>query len=285
MFLNTGIPKLDDLLEGGIKRNSFVLLSASPGVKCTEFAQHILFKRLSDGDKGIYFTNNKSAAAVKKIFSEMYADAEEQQDKISFLNGYTQYQTSVISNVHEHIEDMCAQVLKKVESIQDKNIVIVFDALSSLIDIFGEESVSCVKKNLEKLKNYNVTLIMLFIEWPYEKSLIDNVRSIFDCIVDLKAVEKKVILRNYFGVSKASWLKELNQKEVPFKILVPGGIVTYLPKILVTGPYHAGKSSFIHSASIKAVSVNRLGTTVALDHGHVMHNGTLADLFGTPGQE
>lgn len=56
-------------------------------------------------------------------------------------------------------------------------------------------------------------------------------------------------------------------------------------KVLVVGSFNSGKSSFIHSASTKAVSVDRLGTTIALDHGHCKHNDTDVELFGTPGQE
>ncbi|MCH8331048.1 MAG: GTP-binding protein, partial [Bacteroidetes bacterium] len=92
-------------------------------------------------------------------------------------------------------------------------------------------------------------------------------------------------MRNYFTVSKASWLEEIEHREIPFKVVKPGGVNVYIPKILVTGPYNAGKTSFIHSVSVKAVSVDRAGTTVALDHGKVMYHGLLADLFGTPGQE
>jgi len=67
--------------------------------------------------------------------------------------------------------------------------------------------------------------------------------------------------------------------------LKPGGIRAYIPKILVTGPFDAGKSTFVHALSNRAVSVDRLGTTIALDHGHVDRKGFAADIFGTPGQE
>ncbi|MDX1611920.1 MAG: GTP-binding protein, partial [Candidatus Thermoplasmatota archaeon] len=62
------------------------------------------------------------------------------------------------------------------------------------------------------------------------------------------------------------------------------GVHVYIPKVVVTGPYNAGKSTFVHTVSDTAVSVDRLGTTVALDHGHVTINGVTADIFGTPGQ-
>ena len=70
-----------------------------------------------------------------------------------------------------------------------------------------------------------------------------------------------------------------------FRVLRPGGIKIFIPKILVTGPFDAGKSTFVHALSTRAISVDRLGTTIAMDHGHVDYKGFSADIFGTPGQE
>jgi small GTP-binding protein len=113
--------------------------------------------------------------------------------------------------------------------------------------------------------------------------LINKIKSLFECVVEIKALERKVILQKYFSVIKAP--QAFERKDIPFKIIKPGGVCVFVPKILVTGPYRAGKSSFVKSVSTKAVSVNRLGTTVALDHGHVDYKGFEVDLFGTPGQE
>jgi len=74
-------------------------------------------------------------------------------------------------------------------------------------------------------------------------------------------------------------------RDIPFRVFSPGGVKVYIPKLLVTGPFHAGKTSFIHSLSEHPVSVNRLGTTIALDFGHANINGFSVDLFGTPGQQ
>jgi len=67
-------------------------------------------------------------------------------------------------------------------------------------------------------------------------------------------------------------------------------------KIVVTGPFNAGKSEFIRTGSdIPVVSTERritddLGdvkdtTTVAMDYGQVTIDGHLLHLYGTPGQE
>jgi len=90
-------------------------------------------------------------------------------------------------------------------------------------------------------------------------------------------------------VTSASWTKP-SKNMVLFFVLQPGGVKIYIPKILVTGPYNAGKSSFVKSISQKSVSVERMAlekfpTTIAMDIGHVDHNGFVADIFGTPGQE
>ncbi|MBU2560331.1 GTP-binding protein, partial [archaeon] len=56
-------------------------------------------------------------------------------------------------------------------------------------------------------------------------------------------------------------------------------------KILVTGPYNAGKSAVVHALSTKGAAVDRLGTTVALDQGNIDHKDFSVDILGTPGQE
>jgi small GTP-binding protein len=77
---------------------------------------------------------------------------------------------------------------------------------------------------------------------------------------------------------------------VLFNILRPGGVKIFIPKLLVTGPYNAGKSSFVKQIAPDSVSVDRMALgqvppTIAMDIGHVEHKGFIADVFGTPGQE
>jgi len=68
-----------------------------------------------------------------------------------------------------------------------------------------------------------------------------------------------------------------------FKDLV--GLTVYFPRILVTGPFNAGKSTVVRALSEKSISIDRMGTTVAFDYGSVNVTGIEAEIFGTPGQE
>ncbi|NWF96818.1 MAG: GTP-binding protein [Candidatus Thorarchaeota archaeon] len=55
-------------------------------------------------------------------------------------------------------------------------------------------------------------------------------------------------------------------------------------KIVVTGPYEAGKSLLIHHITNGAcINVERRGTTIAMDHGVANVDGMTVFLFGTPG--
>ncbi len=55
-------------------------------------------------------------------------------------------------------------------------------------------------------------------------------------------------------------------------------------KIVVTGPYEAGKSQMIHHITDGAcINVERRGTTIAMDHGLANVDGLNVFMFGTPG--
>ncbi|MFW9768089.1 MAG: ATP/GTP-binding protein [Candidatus Thorarchaeota archaeon] len=55
-------------------------------------------------------------------------------------------------------------------------------------------------------------------------------------------------------------------------------------KIVVTGPFEAGKSQMIHHITNGAcINVERKGTTIAMDHGLANVDGMSVFMFGTPG--
>lgn len=127
----------------------------------------------------------------------------------------------------------------------------------------------------------------IFTKWDYDPELIDAIKNSVDRVVSLTSIEERVIIGQGFMVTDASWT-EPSKNMVLYFVLQPGGVKIYIPKILVTEPYNAGKSSFVKAISQKSVSVDRMAlekfpTTIAMDIGHVDHNGFVADVFGTPG--
>ncbi|MBD3192391.1 MAG: GTP-binding protein [Candidatus Heimdallarchaeota archaeon] len=56
-------------------------------------------------------------------------------------------------------------------------------------------------------------------------------------------------------------------------------------KIVVTGPYGAGKSEFVQRFGQSPINIAVNGTTVGLDFTHEMVDSYHVHLFGTPGQD
>jgi small GTP-binding protein len=154
------------------------------------------------------------------------------------------------------------------------------------MDLCGEkETIDAVREWNKMAMLHGHVMVYNFTAWPYSDETLDLIKGeLFNAVISIGGIAERVIFGQYFGIMKADWTKEV-KKSMLFRVLRPGGIKLYIPKILVTGPFDSGKSTFVHALSTRAISVDRLGTTIALDHGHVDYKGFSADIFGTPGQE
>ncbi|MDO8340137.1 MAG: ATPase domain-containing protein [Candidatus Burarchaeum sp.] len=281
----TGIGKLDELVGGGLEKGSSALIHMTPGLEGATFAQQILLEGLKNGLGGIYVVNNKAPASVLDATLQLNWNAK-LFGKVKFVDCFssTLGQASdekYVTKTPWDLKELDMVIAKAVK--ENREAVLVFDSLSTLVERKGEKEVmAAIKGWKDSAKKMNVTALYLFTDWSEKRDVFNRIAGAFDYGIMLKAVEEKMLLRNYFSVEKAP--TKVQKVAVPFKI-GPDGVAIYVPKILVTGPFHAGKSSFIHAISTRAVSVDRMGTTIALDHGYVDRGGMSIDLFGTPGQE
>ena len=288
----THIPKLDDFLGGGIPSGSSIMFCAVPGVECDAFGYQILNGILEDGNKGFIFTNVAEPHNIIYEFSRYGWNLEQyiEEEKAFFVDGSSQFlgvppMGKYSIDELSHIEGV---VLKAIEDVSDG--VGVINNLSTLIDYLDEDKVlEIMGKWNERARQKDVILVYIFTKWDYNPKFIDSIKNSVDCVVSLKSIEERVIIGQGFMVTTASWTQPQHNL-VLFFVLQPGGVKIYIPKILVTGPYNAGKSSFVKAVSKESVSVDRMAlekfpTTIAMDIGHIDHNGFIADVFGTPGQE
>lgn len=286
------IPKLDDFLGGGIPEGVSLLFCAYPGVECEAFGYQILHGIIEEGDRGFIFTNVAEPDNIIYEFNKYGWDLEEKlaDEKAFFVDGISNFMGVPPRGKYsvEEYSQIEKALLKAIDDVQDG--VGVINNLSTLIDYFDhKETIRIIKNWNTRAREKNTILVYIFTKWDYEPDLIKNLTDTFDCIVDLKGIEERVIIGQGFMVSSASWTTPSNNM-VLFFVQKPGGVKIYIPKILVTGPYNAGKTSFVKLISDKSVSVDRKAfemfpTTIAMDIGHIDHKGFIADIFGTPGQE
>ncbi|BAW31155.1 MAG TPA: ATPase domain-containing protein [Methanothermobacter sp.] len=288
----TYIPKLDDILGGGIVDNASVMFSAVPGVDCEAFGYQMLYGRLKEGDKGFIFTNVAEPETITYEFNSYGWDLEKflESGDAFFVDGSSPFM-GLPSTARYSVDDYSKIEEIVLEAISDvPGGIGVINNLSTLIDYLGEdETINIIKKWNLYSRRYNTNLIYLFTKWDYTPSLVQNLKKIMDCVVEIRTIEERVIIGQGFMVAHSSWSKP-SKTMVLFFVVQPGGVKVYIPKILVTGPYNAGKSTFVKKISKRAVSVDRKAlsafpTTIALDIGHLEYKGFIADVFGTPGQE
>lgn len=282
-----GIGKLDDDLAG-IPNKKIVLLSASPSVGNEVFGYQIIYNNLLHKNKVLLYLNRTSPQSYLTEMKDYDFRADSNLviiDSYSNITGIQSKETEnnkIVSNPSDKEE-----IRKKISEELDKGYdLVVIDSISLMIDSFDfGYTMSIIDLVKSKLENKQGSAVLLFTDWDYEPKDVANIVSKSNAEVEIRGIEKRVIFGQYFAVIKCDWAAGKKFSSVLFKAVKPGGIKIYFPKILITGPTDAGKTSFIHSASKDAVSVDRLGGTIALDHGNLDFEGYKADLFGTPGQE
>ncbi|MFP3909234.1 MAG: ADP-ribosylation factor-like protein [Archaeoglobaceae archaeon] len=281
--MKIGIPVLDDTLQEIPSRKTLTYY-IDPEVEGDAFAMQTLYTNLKLGYRCALVISRMDPHSIKNNFRELGWELETFPN-LSIVDAYSGYvgfpsEEKYFVKDPSDIEQLSETVLKAME----ENDLIVFSSLSTIIDLCGEKSLSHIEKWSKHAEENNSSILYSFISWPYPENVLETVKEISNTVIRVGGIHHRVVLGQYYGIFKSDWTQTNNQA-ILFKLLKPGGIRAYIPKILVTGPFNAGKSSFVKSVSNKSVSVDRLGTTVALDHGHVDYRGFSIDIFGTPGQE
>ncbi len=289
MKIETGIPKLDDFLGGGIPKGKSLIYYIQPGVEGEIFGMQTVYNTLRNGGSSAFVISSTMPDIIKGQFKEFGWDINSYADRFFCVDAYNpligapsneRYSVPNPDNIQE-FERIITNMIKELPPS-----TIVFGSLSTIIDLCGEKETLEAVRNWNKLAMlYDHVMVYNFTAWPYSEETLNSIREdMFNAVISIGGIAERVIFGQYFGILKSDWAKEI-KKSMLFRVLRPGGIKLYIPKILVTGPFDSGKSTFVHALSTRAISVDRLGTTIALDHGHIDYKGFSADIFGTPGQE
>lgn len=277
--ITTSIPKLDELLKGGIEGRGSVLILTDPMVDKATFAQQIVSHRIQEGDGAVYLTTTK---LPEHIIDNM-RQRSWKTEGISWVDCISHALQKKPASRYALGEKASGgsfapakDLWKKALGDVGKPSIAVFDCLETFMDVGGGSIAEMIRSTKAFLEKNNIAAVYLLTDWGYPMEEIDAIKNATDVRINLGTLEKKSLWLNYFTTDTIP--------KIFFKTTITG-VNLYVPKILVTGDYHAGKSSTVKALSERSVSVDRLGTTVALDHGYVERGGMVVDIFGTPGQE
>jgi hypothetical protein len=283
-MISTGIPRLDSFLGGGIPTGKSIMYLIQPEVEGEIFGMQTLYKNVKNGRRGVFITTKSDPRLVIELFNE-YGWNIASQTKVTIVDAYSSLigSESDAPYIIKDPNDINAYDAVLSELLEDSSAAVMLGSLSSILDLCGEETIEHVQKWNRLFAAHDSVGVYNFTDWPYAEETKNHLFDEMNAIVKVGGVGERVILGQYYGVVKVDWRKKV-KGNLMFKIEKPGGIRGFIPKVLVTGPFNAGKSTFVRALSTHSVSVDRMGTTIALDHGHIEHDDITADIFGTPGQ-
>lgn len=281
-----GIAQLDKLLPAMPPSTSVVLVN-DPGVEAEPFLYQAANHHLGKGRTVVYAVFSRPPSSVTRGLTEFGFESQPSNNRLRFVDAFSPLMGSTENAAYSWTPGKDPGSLGKLlEEIAAANpgAILILDSFGSLLDQAPPEEVLKALPQLDRaFRKFRLT-VALVTKWPYGEVL-TKILDAFDGSISLRGVEDRVLLNNYFVIERTRWGAKPEPRPILYKAIKPGGVFVYIPKILVTGPYHAGKSTFVRTLSDTAVSVDRFGTTVALDYGHVTIDGLTADIFGTPGQE
>jgi circadian clock protein KaiC len=131
--ISTGIPGLDDVLNGGFPRGHLYLIEGDPGTGKTTVALQFLLEGIQRGETGLYVTLSESKQELEGVAASHgwslaklpIFEMVPLQDEIDPEAQYTIFHPSDVE-----LSDTIASVLKQVDTLAPQRVV--FDSLSEL---------------------------------------------------------------------------------------------------------------------------------------------------------
>ena len=284
-IVETGILKLDEMLGGGVRKGSAVLFLSSPGVDPSMFLLQMAHHNLNRQGRCLYYTETRFPKAVIDKTNDIKLWNKNVLGNMELMDGFSA-KIGLPSKAKYSVTKMDAKnVIAMIDSAireNKDNEILFFENFESTLGYGDKQAIDIANSAIISSISSQATLVVGLTDWQLPGGFMDRLKEMFDYVIRLDSAEERFLMRNYFFIEKSP--QKFMQWIVPFRTGMDG-IGVYVPKIIITGPFHSGKSSFIHKVSTKAVSVDRIGTTIALDHGYIDYSGLGADLFGTPGQE
>jgi len=281
----TGIEILDAKLGGGFERPSAILLFSDHPSEKRVFAEHFVMTGLRAGETCLYVDFFRAPLLARRELAKfgefdeskvVFVDATSAQMLIPSSESYTVRDPNDL----DHIMDTVERAIRETKPVR-----IVIDSMEFLADRFPKDHVfRRWSQLLDVGREAGAITSYLFLNWTYGQAEVERIEHMSDYVVEFQSRMRTGVLQHFLRIRhnrpdgvRTNWIP------YTFKELV--GLTVYFPRILVTGPFNAGKSTVVRHLCEKTISVDRMGTTVAFDYGNVEVMGLEAEVFGTPGQE
>jgi hypothetical protein len=161
---------------------------------------------------------------------------------------------------------------------------VVIDSMEFLADRFPRDELLREWQAIAATaREVGAAVAFLFINWTYGDADVELVLALCDHVIEFQTRIRTGVTRNFLRITPQGAGKQTAW--IPYTFRDVSGLKVYFPRILVTGPPDAGKSTVVRALCGNSVSVDKMGTTVAFDYGNLDMGDLEAEVVGTPGQE
>ncbi len=153
--IETGIPGLDKLIEGGFIKGSTILLCGSTGTGKTIFSCQFIWHGLQKGENGVYLTLEEEKESIIKCAEDFGWDFKK------YINQKKLIVESIFPSSLEEIKDTIRELIRRVDAKR-----FVLDSLSVATMGWKEsESIPIIRRSVfelaKTLKDLQVTSILI----------------------------------------------------------------------------------------------------------------------------
>ena len=199
----TGIPGLDEMIEGGFPRSSLILLGGSAGSGKTIASAHFLHygaKKL--GENGIYVSFAERREFFIDNMKKFSFDFEtlENQGHFKFLDLLTTREDTVASTI--------GLISREVLEINAKRLVV--DSFTAMAQAFNEKiDARIILHMLDKLMSKSGCTTLLLVELPagtrtiglgFEEFVADGI-ILFETVEEREGIRKRAVIRKMRGTN------------------------------------------------------------------------------------
>ena len=286
-MISTGVDGLDAMLGEGIPFGSRVLYSLDPGVDGQLFMISSLASSVKKGLSCLVILPGTTVDAFRNdaMARSVVIPGLENFQQVLFLDGIDRER---IQKGAKTPEAQAGEWRARVAKICNENRVdVIFAYLDLLGEDFGLDHALAIIDTARRGPKTTVFLEHLNLEGT---ELIERFKKEFgfDLVVEVRSSDRPIPNFTYFTVAHCSWLEE-DFPSVPF-IIAEGGIVPYIPNIVVAGPENSGKTTFVANATERGRPPRRSGQereppSAIMDHGWLHWKDFDISLHGIPGKE
>jgi len=153
---STGIAKLDELMEGGLKGTSINMLEGEAGSGKSTFAMQYLLAGVNAGEKGIYISVEESRKSVFENMKRFGFNLEQHEAKGMFM-----FYECTAQKLRDFLEKGAIGIEQEIKQMDAKRLVI--DSISAFTLVYDTEAKqrAVVQKLFEKIKSWNLTTLIV----------------------------------------------------------------------------------------------------------------------------